>query len=487
MDEHITLIVNGNKFDLPALPGETLADLLRKRLHLIGTKIGCNEAECGACTVLVENDPVLSCIYPAERAHGKHVLTIEGLARPQTENVKLHALQEAFIAYGAVQCGFCIPGQIMVAYALLQRNPEPGSQEIRHALKDTSCRCGGYPSIEAAIQAAAYSLRTGKPIPPPEVPQSRAGHKIIGHTHIRPDAEAKVTGSAIFTDDLTFDGMLFASVRRAGIPHGILRRLDVRKASALPGVKAILTAEDLPAEKNHGLVIHDWPILVGLGERVRYVGDAIAIVAAESQENANAARDAIEVEIEQLLVISEPVQAHQPDAPLLHKTGNLLKHIQVRKGDMERGFAEADLILEHTFHTPIMDHAFLEPECSIAVPTSDGRMEIYVGSQIPYADREQVAAALGWPEERLRVIGQLMGGGFGGKEDIAGQIHAALLAHFTGRPVKLLFDRHESLLVHPKRHATRIKVKVGRKEEWPVDGLRNRIVWGYRCICLPGR
>jgi xanthine dehydrogenase molybdenum-binding subunit len=475
MDNIIALIVNGIAYNLPSIPGETLADLLRKRLRLTGTKIGCNEAECGACTVLIESEPVLSCIYPAERAHGKHILTIEGLAKPQAGNVKLHALQEAFVVYGAVQCGFCIPGQIMVAYALLQRNPDPSSQDIRHALKDTYCRCAGYPSIEAAIQAAAHSLRTGEPVPPLKVQESQDGHKIIGHTHIRPDAVAKVTGSALFTDDLSFDGMLFASVRRAGIPHGILRQLDVQKARSLPGVKAILTAKDLPAAKNHGLVIYDWPILVGIGERIRYVGDALAIVAAETHETALEAVASIEAEFEQLPVVSDPVQAYQPSAPALHKDGNLLKHIKVRKGDVEKGFADADLILEHTFHTPIMDHAFLEPECSIAVPTTDGRMEIYVGSQIPYADREQVAKALGWPEERVRVIGQLMGGGFGGKEDIAGQIHVALLANVTGRPVKLLFDRQESLLVHPKRHATQIKIKLGAKKDGRLTAVQTEL------------
>ncbi len=294
-------------------------------------------------------------------------------------------------------------------------------------------------------------------------------------THIRPDAVDKVTGNAIFTDDLAFDGMLFASVRRAGLPHGILRRLDVRKARLLPGVRAVLTADDLPAEKNHGLVIYDWPILVGVGERIRYVGDALAIVAAETQKIATEAMNLIEADFEKLPVISDPVQARQPGTPSLHEKGNLLKHIKVRKGDMERGFAEADVILEHTFHTPIMDHAFLEPECSIAVPTADGRMEIYVGSQIPYADREQVARALGWPEERVRVIGQLMGGGFGGKEDIAGQIHAALLANVTGRPVKLLFDRQESLLVHPKRHATQIRVKIGAKKDGSLTAVETEL------------
>jgi CO/xanthine dehydrogenase Mo-binding subunit/aerobic-type carbon monoxide dehydrogenase small subunit (CoxS/CutS family) len=475
VDNRITLNVNAKKYDLPAIPDETLADLLRKRLSLTGTKIGCNEAECGACTVLVDDDPVMSCIYLAERAHGKNILTIEGLAATHAGKSKLHALQEAFVAHGAVQCGFCIPGQIMVAYALLRRNPDPTSDDIRYALKDTLCRCAGYPSIEGAIQAAAHSLRTGEPIALVEVQESESRHEVIGHTQIRPDAADKVTGNAKFTDDLAFDGMAFASVRRAGIPHGILRRLDVQKARLLPGVMAILTADDLPAGKNHGLVIHDWPILVGMGERVRYVGDALAIVAAETQKIATEAVSLIEADFEELPVISDPVQARQPGMPALHEKGNLLKHIKVRKGDMERGFAEADVILEHTFHTPIMDHAFLEPECSIAVPTVDERMEIYVGSQIPYADREQVAEALGWPEERVRVIGQLMGGGFGGKEDIAGQIHAALLANATGKPVKLLFDRRESLLVHPKRHATQIKIKIGAKKDGRLTAVETEL------------
>ncbi len=475
METNISLNVNGKKYQLPAMPGETLADLLRKRLRLTGTKIGCNEAECGACTVLVEDDPVLSCIYPAERANGRNILTIEGLSATQAGGSKMHALQEAFVAYGAVQCGFCIPGQIMVAYALLQRNPNPNSDDIRFALKDTLCRCAGYPSIEGAIQAAARSLRTGEPIALLEVQESKAGYKVVGHTQIRPDAVDKVTGNAKFTDDLAFDGMLFASVRRAGIPHGILQRLDIQKAHALPGVRAILTAQDLPAEKNHGLVSNDWPILVGLGERIRYVGDALAIVAADTQKIATEAMNLIEADIEKLPVISDPVQSKQPGTAALHENGNMLRHIKVRKGDVERGFADADVILEHTFHTPIMDHAFLEPECSIAVPTTGGRMEIYVGSQIPYQDREQVARALGWPEERVRVIGQLMGGGFGGKEDIAGQIHAALLANATGKPVKLLFDRRESLLVHPKRHATRIKIKIGARKDGRLTAVETEL------------
>jgi selenium-dependent xanthine dehydrogenase len=463
---NINFSVNGKQYSFEAIPGETLSALLRERLRFTGTKIGCEEAECGACTVLVDGEPIMSCVYPAERADGKTVVTIEGLAERVHEEMKLHPLQEAFVTHGAVQCGFCIPGQIMTAHALLKRNPNPDSADIRFALKDTLCRCAGYPSIENAILAAAQALRTGEPVQKPtHIPNSIHDHKTVGHSHLRPEAVEKVIGTAVYTDDLVFDGMLYAKVRRAMIPHGFLKKLDVSKAKALKGVVAVLTAEDVPGEKNHGLVIYDWPVMVGLGERVRYVGDALAIVAAETQEIAEQAVALIETEFDLQPVITNPVQARQEGVPQLHEKGNLLKHIKVRKGDMEKGFGESDVILEHVFHTPTTDHAFLEPECSIAVPLSDGRMEIYVGSQIPYQDRTQVARVMGWPEERVRVVGQLMGGGFGGKEDVMGQIHSAMLANVTQRPVKLLFDRHESLLVHPKRHATQIRVKMGAKKD----------------------
>ena len=465
MTKEISLNVNGTPHTLEAKPGETLSTLLRQRLQLTGTKIGCEEAECGACTVLIDGEPVVSCIYPAERAGGKSIVTIEGLAQRVHAEMKLHPLQEAFVEHGAVQCGFCIPGQILTAYALLKRNPDPTKDEVRFALKDTLCRCAGYPAIENAILAAAQALRTGEPIQKPNIPDSIHGHKTVGHSHLRPDAVEKVNGEAIYTDDLVFDGMLYAKTRRAMIPHGFLTKLDISKAKELPGVVAILTAKDIPAERTHGLVIYDWPVMVGVGERVRYVGDALAIVAAETQEIAEQAAALIEAEFDLQPVITNPVQARQDGVPQLHEKGNLLKHIKVRKGDLEQGFAESDVILEHTFHTAITDHAFLEPECSIGVPLPDGRMEIYVGSQIPYQDRTQVARVMGWPEERVRVVGQLMGGGFGGKEDVMGQIHAAMLANATQRPVKMLFDRHESLLVHPKRHATQIRIKLGAKKD----------------------
>ncbi len=459
----INVVVNGKEYALPQIPGEMLSDLLRYRLGLTGTKIGCNEAECGACTVLVDGRPILSCSYPAARANGCQVITIEGLAVPgkNLDERILHPLQKAFMLYGAVQCGFCIPGQIMTAHALLSENPDPGVEDIRYALKDTLCRCGGYATITNAILAAARSVRTGQAVEPPIIAESMNPRKVVGTIQIRADAADKVTGEAKYTDDLSFPGMLHARVKRAMVASAIVRSIDVSKAAALAGVSAVLTAEDIPAEHNHGLVVFDWPVMVGVGERVRTVGDAIAIVAAETRDIATQALELIEVTFDLLPVVSDPVQALLPETPQIHASGNLLKHIKVRKGDMDEGFASADLILEHTFHTPMHDHAFIEPECSVARVTEDGRMEIYVGSQIPYSDRSQTARTLGIPDEQVHIIGMLIGGGFGGKEDIAGQIHAAMLAQRTGKPVKLLFDRHESLLVHPKRHATQIKVKMG--------------------------
>jgi selenium-dependent xanthine dehydrogenase len=454
--------VNGNQAVVEPAPGEMLSDVLRLRLGLTGTKIGCNESECGSCTVLVDGRPVLSCNLPVAKVAGRHVTTIEGLARGD----QLHPLQQAFIAHGAVQCGFCIPGQIMTAAALLEENPEPNAADIRSALKDTLCRCAGYPSIVDAVLDAAEYRRTGRPIRGPQFDQALST-KVIGRTAVRPDALAKVTGAAQFTDDYAFPGMLVGRTLRALVPHAVVTKLDVTRARQIEGVHAVLTAADIPGERAHGLVVHDWPVLVGVGERVRTVGDALALVAADSDEVAQRALACIQVEFENLPVVDDPVQAKRPDVPAIHPDGNLLKHIKVRKGDLAEGFGRAELILEDTFATPITEHAFVEPECSIARIDDDGRIEVMVGSQIPYADREQIAASMGVPEDRVHVIGTLIGGGFGGKEDIAGQIHAAMLASATHRPVKILYDRHESLLVHPKRHATQIRVKLGASR----DGL----------------
>ena len=475
--------VNGVSYSLDEVPGEKLSDLLRQRLGLTGTKVGCGEGLCGSCMVLMDDKPVRSCITRASKANGKSILTIEGLRalRPVERQDKredlnaLHPLQEAFITHGAIQCGFCTPGQLMRAHAFLLENPDPSVSEIREAMNDVVCRCGSYEAIVSAIQAAASSLRTGKPVEPRVISLGKQDLTYVGKTIIRPDAVAKAIGGAKFTDDFQFKGMLFARVLRADTPSGILRELDVSKASRLEGVRAVLTAADLKHERLHGIYAKDWSILIGIDERVRYMGDAIAIVAADTQAIADEAITLIKMSIESRPVISNPMQAAQPDAEQLHKKGNLLKKIRVGKGDLDAGFAQADAIIEHNFETPFMDHFFMEPECSIAVPREDGGMDVYVGSQIPYEDRRQVAEALGLELEQVRIRGQKVGGGFGGKEDIAGQIHAALLAQATGKPVKLLFTRRESLKVHPKRHATWIKVKLGARKNGELLAARTEI------------
>lgn len=466
----LTFSVNNKKQNIEIEAGEMLSDVLRYRLGLTGTKISCNESECGVCTVLVEGEPVLSCNYPALKAAGKHITTIEGLAKAE----ELHPLQEGFIKHGAVQCGFCTPGQIMTATALLDEKPNPTDKDIEYALNDTLCRCGTYPAIVNAIHAAADKINQDKPI---EFPKYEFGGDldVVGQVVARPEAQDKVTGKAVYTDDISFPGMLFGATLRAGIPHGRVKKLDISKAIKLAGVQSVLTAADIPGRVNHGLIIQDWPALIAVGEKARYVGDAVAIVAADTQEIARNALDLIEVEYEGLPIVTNPVDAKGDNAPRVHEEGNLLKHIKVDKGDINQGFKEAEVIFEDTYYTPSYEHAFMEPECSIARPLDDGQIEVYVGSQIPYADRDQVAAALDLPLEKVRVRGPLIGGGFGGKEDIVGQIHAALLAQVTGKPVKILYDRQESLLVHPKRHATQIKVKLGLKNDGTLTAAQTEL------------
>ncbi|MCU0512670.1 MAG: molybdopterin-dependent oxidoreductase [Anaerolineae bacterium] len=460
----LELTINGKRYALDVPESRTLAHFLRHDAGLTGTKIGCEEAECGICTVLVDGTPVDSCIYPAFKARGRSITTVEGLA----QDGHLHPIQRQFVRHGAVQCGFCTPGLMMTATALLEENPDPSDADIKEALKDTFCRCTGYTSVLHAIQSAGRELRGLEPLPvnDPEVVEPL---KVISRSVPPQEVYAKVTGAARYTDDYHFPGMLYARTLRSPHAHARIIRIDTAAARALPGVQAVLTHEDVPGENLHGLVYRDWPVLCH--DVVRYAGDAVAIVAADSEDTAAAALHLIQVEYELLPVVADPKFAHTPQAPVLHPnhpTGNLLKHIKVRHGDVERGFAEADVIVEREYTTPTTEHAFLEPECAIGIPAGYAEHEkltVYVGSQIPYQDRNQIARSMNLPEEAVRVIGTLIGGGFGGKEDIAGQIHVALLATVTGRPVKMLYTRQESLIFHPKRHATIIRIKTGATRE----------------------
>jgi selenium-dependent xanthine dehydrogenase len=371
----------------------------------------------------------------------------------------LHPLQQAFIDQGAVQCGFCTPGFLIAGVALLERNPTPSLDEIYAAYRWNVCRCTGYNAIIRATQSVA-----GQALPPP--PAVRAPMQAISRNVPRPDALGKVDGSGIYAADLFVEGMLHARVLRSAHPHARLLSIDTSQASALPGVVAVLTAADIPGRRDCGIHVIDWPVLCY--DTVRYVGDALALVVAESEAIAAAALPLIKVAYEPLPVVSGPKEAAAPGAPLVHagrEGGNLLAHYKLDHGDLASGFAQADVVIEREYRTQTVEHAFIEPEAGLAVPSPDGRITVYCGGQIPFGDRRQIAASLALAEDQVRVVNCLIGGAFGGKEDVTVQILSALGAQATGRPVKLVFSRRESLLVHPKRHATIIKMKTGARRD----------------------
>jgi xanthine dehydrogenase molybdenum-binding subunit len=490
-----TLVVNGQPRRVSAAPQTLLMDVLRDQLRLTGVKDGCATGHCGSCMIIKDGEAVRSCLVPMKRAEGATIITIEGVAA----NGDLHPIQKAYIEQGATQCGFCTPGFILATKALLDKNPNPTLEDIYDGHKWNICRCTGHNAIIRAIQSAARAVQEEGRSKKEEgenatllpssfflspVPESAKPLKVIGRPLPRPDAVDKVTGQGIYADDLYVEGMLHAKALRSKYPHARLLKVDVSKARALPGVAAVLTAHDIPGRKDCGVHEIDWPVLCY--DKVRYVGDAIALVAAESEEIAGQALGLIEVEYEPLPVVAGPKEAAAPDAPLIHENverfghgaqGNRLAHFHLENGDVAAGFAQADVVIEREYATQTVEHGFIEPEAGLAVPGADGRLTVYGGGQIPFSDRAQIAATLDVPEERIRVVNCLIGGGFGGKEDVSVQIHVALLAWATKRPVKMVLSRRESLLVHPKRHATLIKMKTGAKRDGTLVAHEAEI-WG---------
>ncbi len=462
-DDHLyTLTVNGRERQVRAAPGKLLMDVLRDDLRLTGVKDGCATGHCGSCMVIRDGEAVRACLVPMKRADGARLITIEGLAGPDGG---LHPVQQAYIDQGATQCGFCTPGFIMATVALLDQNPNPTLDEIYAGHRWNICRCTGHNAILRAIQQAA-----GQPVPP--LPPVKRPLNAVSRPLPRPDAVDKVTGRGLYADDLYVEGMLHAKALRSRHPHARLLKVATAKARALPGVAAVLTADDVPGRKDCGVHEIDWPVLCY--DKVRYVGDAVALVVAESEAAADEALALIDVEYEPLPVVPGPKEAAAPDAPRLHADverfghgagGNRLAHFHLENGDTARGFEQAEVIVENDYATQTVEHAFIEPEAALAVPGADGRLTVYCGGQIPFSDRQQIAASLDLPEGRIRVINCLIGGGFGGKEDVSVQIHAALAAWVTKRPVKMVLSRKESLLVHPKRHATLIHMKTGATKD----------------------
>ena len=459
--------------------GRTLLCWLREEARLTGTKLACGEGACGACSVLVNGALLTSCTIPLERIAGRSIVTIEGISHGEMD-----AYVRAFSAVGAVQCGFCTPGMVLAAKALLDRNPDPGQEQVRAALRRNLCRCTGYAKIVDGILLAAR-LRRGMaeqaepesraPVPPAggKADASDAG---LGARLLRVDAATKVRGEARYVDDLSEPGMLHGAVLRAPHPRARLLRLDTSAARALAGVAVVATWKDIPGNRHIGSVVADWPTLIAEGEITRYVGDAIAIVAADTPARAREALGLIRTEFEVMDPVRSAQAALAPGAPAIHSTGNVLSRMAVKRGDADGALALATHVVQACFSTPFTDHAFLEPESALACPPdADGIVFVRTGEQNVYDGQRYIAETLGIPRERVRVSSAYVGGAYGGKEDQTVQHIAALLAWHAKRPVKCTLDRAESMRVHVKRHAMTIDLRLGCDRRGRLVGIWERI------------
>ena len=456
-----TFTVNGNRVTVSE--NQKLLCYLRDVLRLTSVKDGCSEGACGSCTVLIDGKPARACIQQTDRLDGKSVLTVEGLSAFEKE-VYAYAFGEA----GAVQCGFCIPGMVLSAKGLLAVNPDPSESEIAYALRNNICRCTGYVKIIKAVRLAAQCLREGR-VPAPE------GVWCVGARVHRLDVREKVLGTGIYCDDIAMEGMLYGSAVRAAYPRARVRAIHTEEARALPGVACVLTAADIPGRNKVGHLKKDWDTMIAVGDVTHYLGDAVALVAAETPAILEAAKKLVRVEYEPLTPVRSPEEAMAEGAPLVHRDGNLLAHKHVSRGNAEAAIRGARHVLSGHFSTPFTEHAFLEPECAVAFPKEDGVM-IYSSDQSVYDTQHETAPMLGLPNEKVWVENKLVGGGFGGKEDVTVQHHAALLAYVTKRPVKVKLTRAESILIHPKRHPMEMDFTLGVDETGIIQGVKAKVV-----------
>ncbi|HWQ29370.1 MAG TPA: selenium-dependent xanthine dehydrogenase, partial [Negativicutes bacterium] len=444
--------------------GTTLLKYLRETEKLTSVKNGCDEGVCGSCTVLIDGKAVRSCTMKVDKLQDREVLTLEGLDRVERE---LYA--KSFTEAGAVQCGFCIPGMILSAKALLDNNLNPTEEDVRKAIRNNICRCTGYVKIVKAILLAAEALRGAKQIKPEECSSS------IGQSWKRVDAEQKALGEAVYCDDLFMEDMLHVSVLRAGKSRARVLSIDTSGAKALEGVKAVLTAEDVPGSNYQGYIFKDWPTFVPVGELTRCVGDAVAEVVAVTRKLADEALKLIKVEYEELEPVTDPKRAMEADAPKLHEKGNLLGRTYVKRGNPEEALASSKYIVKNTYRTPPLDHAFIEPESATAFYEEDV-LNLYVATQSITHDHHEICRVLGLPHDKVRVVLQNVGGGFGGKEDLSVQHYAALGAYYTKRPCKYTFTREESLLCHPKRHGMEMEITTGCDDKGMLTVMTARII-----------
>jgi xanthine dehydrogenase molybdenum-binding subunit len=436
---------------------------LREELDILSPKDGCSPSgQCGCCTVLVNGKPVVSCQVGLARAAGAEITTVEGLDEAERQR-----FADAFAATGALQCGFCTPGIVMRAKALLDKKGEEMTRDdaARH-LGAHLCRCTGYIKILDAMETLASGEKVAVP---------RLGG--VGSGGARYQGLDLCLGDKPYVDDLRVPGMLHAALRLANRARAEVVRIETAPALAIPGVVAAFTAADIPGELRVGLIHHDWPIMIPEGGRTSYLGDVLAIVVAEDRETARAAASEVQVTYRPLRPITDPVAAiDDSEDAVWGLDGNVLSRSVYARGDVETALAGSAHRVHEVFQTQRVEHAFLEPEATLAVPQDDGTLKVYSGGQGVWDDRDQIAAVLGVASDQVTVELVANGGAFGGKEDMSNQAQTALAAWLLGRPVKCTLSREESLLLHPKRHPIRVETWAGCDADGKLIALKARMV-----------
>ena len=456
-----TFTVNGQSVNVEE--NQRLLRFLRDTLRLTSVKDGCSEGACGTCTVLVDGKSAKACVLQTDKLEGKRIVTVEGLTDFERE-----VYTYAFGMAGAVQCGFCIPGMVLCAKGLLDENPTPTREEAAYAIRNNICRCTGYVKIIDAILLSAELLRAGRV---PEAPKDWS----LGARVPRIDVKEKVTGTGLYPDDIYLDGMIYGSAVRSRYPRAKVLAIHKEEAEALPGVVCVLTADDIPGQNKVGHLKKDWDTMIAVGDITHYLGDAICLVAAETPEILDRAKSLVRVDYEELPMVRSPREAMLPDAPLVHRDGNLLAHKHIQRGNPAEAIAKSKHVLTQRFTTPWTEHAFLEPECAVAYPDGEG-VCILSTDQGAYDTQHETMGMLGLSAEQVKVRNCLVGGGFGGKEDVTVQHHAALIAYLTKRPVKVKLTRAESILIHPKRHPMEMVFSLGCDENGRIQGVAAEVI-----------
>ncbi|MBO6134920.1 MAG: selenium-dependent xanthine dehydrogenase [Lachnospiraceae bacterium] len=468
--------VNGKEYELA--DDKKVMSFLRDDLRLLSVKDGCSEGACGSCTVLADNIPVKVCVQTAKRMDGKHILTVEGLSNREKDVFKY-----AFGKAGAVQCGFCIPGMVMCAKALIDKNNNPTRIECADAIKNNYCRCTGYKKIIDAIILAAKVFRENLDV------ITEAKVMALGESDIRVDAPDKIMGTAKYADDIYLDNMIYGSCVRSKYPRARVKSIDIEEAKKLEGVVGILTAKDLPG-KMTGHLKKDWFALIDVGDITHSLGDAIVAVYAKDKETLERAKALVKIDYEVLPAVFDRYEALKADAPIVHeeedaKTNVLVKK-HIKRGNPDAAIENAKYKVTRTYKTPWTEHAFLEPECAVAMPLHDGSIMIYSSDQSVYDTRRECSNITGLPEEKIIVENSYVGGAFGGKEDMTIQPLTCVAAMKFGVPVKMKLTRAESMQLHPKRHPMDVTMTTACDENGILVGMKCDVVSDTGCYASLG-